>query len=62
MVNIYIMLGITFKRVPVVGAQAIELQAQIKRIMTGTLNADDKREISERKARMTSRYSVTWQD
>lgn len=56
------MLGITFKRVPVEGAQAIALQAQIKRIMTGTLNADDKREISERKARMTSRYSVTWQD
>ena len=56
------MLGIEFKRVPVTGPQAKELQEKIHRIMSRKLNDDDRRELEIRRSRhRTIRHNITWE-
>ncbi len=56
------MIGIEFKRVPVTGRQAIELQEIIHRIMRRNLNDENKRELEARKARhRLIRHRIIWE-
>ena len=56
------MLGIEFKRVPVTGLQAKELQEKIHRIIRRNLNEEDKRELAARRAlRHSIRHNISWE-